>query len=138
MYACIGVGALTIILVLLRIAPVDGLLDAALFLMFGIGVRQFSMAASILALLLYVTNVAMSIAHGVIGPGGVVAVIITSLFISSVRSALFMRHHKDALQIDNWARIWKWTRPVVFTLCGIILLLVRVSFFIPAETASQP
>ena len=138
LYACVGVGALTIILVVLRIAPVDSLLDAALFLMLGIGVRQFSMAASILALLLYVTNVAMSIAHGVIGAGGVVAVIITSLFISSVRAALFMRRHKGALQIDKWARIWKWTRPVVFTLCGITLLLVTVSFFIPAETGSRP
>jgi hypothetical protein len=138
MYACVGVGAVTTVLVLLRITPVYGLLDAVLFLMLGIGVRQFSMAASILALLLYVTNVAMSIAHGVIGAGGVIAVIITSLFISSVRAALFMRRHKDALQINNWGRIWKWTRPVVFTLCGIILLLVTVSFFIPAETASQP
>lgn len=138
MYACVGVGAVTIALVLLRITPVSGLLDAALFLMLGIGVRQFSIAASILALLLYVANVVMSIAHGVIGPGGVVAVIITSLFISSVRAASFMRRQKGASQINNWARIWKWSRPVVFTLCGIILLLVTVSFFIPAETAGQP
>jgi hypothetical protein len=67
MYAGVGVGAVTTIFVLLRIAPVSALLDAVLFVILGFGARQFSITASILALLLYVTNVVTSILHGVIG-----------------------------------------------------------------------
>jgi hypothetical protein len=139
MYAGVGVGAVTTIFVLLRITPVSALLDAFLFVILGFGARQFSITASILALLLYVTNVVTSILHGVIGAGGVIAVIITSLFISSIRAAMFMRRHPDALQVTGWTRIWRWTRPVVFTACGVLFALLILAFFIPADnTASRP
>jgi hypothetical protein len=138
MYAGFAVGGITTVLVLFRISPLTSLVDALLFVMLAAGARQFSVTASILALLLYVTNVGTSIAHGMIGSGIVVAIIVSSLFISSLRAALYMRHHPDLLQITNWSRIWKWTRPIVLGVCGIAFLLVIVSLFMPAGTMSKP
>jgi hypothetical protein len=130
MYAGFAVGALTAIFVLLRMTPVSGFLDAALFVMLGIGVRQFSITASILALLLYAINVVTFTIHGVLGSGIVVAVIITSLFISAVRAALFMRSHPGALEATAWSRVWRWTRPVVFAFFGALFLLLIASFLL--------
>jgi hypothetical protein len=140
MYAGFAVGALTTVFVLLRMTPVSSLLDAALFVMLGIGVRQFSITASILAFLLYATNVVTFTIHGVLGPGIVVAVIITSLFVSAIRAALFMRSYPGGIEATAWTRIWRWTRPVVFTLFGALLLLFIAAcllFLIPTGALSR-
>ncbi len=134
MYAGFVVAALTSVFVLLRITPASSLLDAVLFAALGFGVRRFSITASILALVLYVANVVTSIVHGAIGSGIVVSIIITSLFISGIRAALFMRLHPEFVEVTVWTRIWRWARPVLFTVCGLVFAFVvfgLVLFLIP-------
>jgi hypothetical protein len=140
MYAGFAVGALTTLFVLLWITSRSSLADGALFVMLGIGVRQFSITASILAVLLYATNVVTAIGHGAVGSGIVVSVIVTSLFISAIRAAFFMRSYPGGAEATSWTRIWRWTRLVVFTVFAALLLLViaaSLSFLIPTGALSR-
>lgn len=126
MYATFAIAILTAIFVLARFVPASSLGDAALFALLGMGVRQFSITACILAVLLYFTEFVTSVMHGAIGSGIVIAVIVTSLFISAARAAVFMRRHPEALDVTIWTRIGRWTRPVLFTLCAAAFVLISL------------
>jgi signal peptidase I len=122
-YATLGIAALTALAALARIVNPSNFAEAALllalFVMLGFGIRQFSITASILALAFYVTNLIISIVRGLFGPGIIIGVIVTALFISALRAAWFMRNEKMIL-----APVWRWARAVVFVGFGCLFALL--------------
>ncbi len=134
MYAALGIAALTTIGALVRLVPLASLLDAALFVVLALGIRQFSMTASILATVLYAAEFILSILRGMIGSGVVIAVIATGLFIAGIRAAWFMRGHPEwfqppAFQPTSWTRVWRWTRPIFFVAFALLFGTSAVQLF---------
>lgn len=129
MYAGLAIAALTTLAALVRIVPVASLLDAVLFVVLAIGIRQFSVTASILATVLYAVEFISSILRGMIGSGIVIAVIATGLFIGGIRAAWFMRRHPETLQTTSWTRVWRWTRPVFFAVFALLFASGAVQLF---------
>jgi hypothetical protein len=60
----------------------------------------------------------------------VIAFIVTSLFLSAVRAALYIRRHPEEREVDRWTRVWRWTRPVVFTICGLVSTLAIFGYIL--------
>ena len=71
-----------------------GLLDAALFLMVGIGIRQLSRVAAVTGLVLYVLSIVARAVQGQFGALGVIGVIFTAILASAVRAAFFAHRWK--------------------------------------------
>ena len=127
MYATFAIAGLSVIFVLMGFVNSSALIETVLFAMLGIGIRRFSLSASIIALLLYIANVGVAVSRGAWRPGVVIPVIVTSLFISAVRAALFMRRQsipsETSAKPDFTARIWPWMRPILFSVIGLLFTL---------------
>jgi len=129
MYATFAVATLAALAILLQVVNPSSLLEVAVLLvlcvMLGMGMRQFSVTASILMLAFYVTNIVISIVGKAYGPGTVatfvVPLIATCLFIGGVRAAWFMRTENIVL-----APLWRSTRAVVLVGFGFLFALLGV------------
>lgn len=134
MYAACGIAALTVVAALLRIVPAASLVDALLFVVLALGLRQFSVAASILATVLYAVEFVSSILRGMVGSGIVIALIATGLFIGGIRAAWFMRRHPGAFQPTVWTRVWRWTRPLLFAILVLLFASGAIQLFFFARS----
>ena len=128
MYATWGISAVTCLLILTGAVQAYGLIEVALFLALGIGIRQFSVAASALALLLYLADVGASLRQGQMGLG-IVTVIVIGLFLSAFRASLFMYRWPEPVPPTTWTRVWRAAWPVTFLLCGVVWVLFCVGLF---------
>jgi hypothetical protein len=91
MYASFFVVGVTALFALLNVTNRAALIDAALFVAIGIGIRKMSRIAAVAGLILYVSEQLMSIAQGRIGANIIMAVIFTGVFLSAVRAAFKYR-----------------------------------------------
>jgi len=107
-----------------------GLLDAALFLMVGIGIRQLSRVAAVTGLALYVLSIVVRAVQGQFGVLGVIGLIFTAVLASAVRAAFFAhrwrREHPADTDLANPPmaggvllertpmRLWPVVKPVFF------------------------
>src|SRR5260370_3773274 len=128
MYATFAIAGLSVIFALFGWLDSSALIETALFAMLGIAIRRFSLTGSLIALVLYVINVGVAVSRGGLGPGIVTAIIVTSLFISAVRAALFMRRQPTpspqiSAKPDFTPRLWPWMRPVLFSIIGVLFTL---------------
>lgn len=129
MYAALAIGGLTVVAALAGLVARASILDALLLFVLALGIRQFSVTASILATCLYVVEFVSSILSGRVGSGIVIAVIATGLFIGGIRAAWLMRQHPEAVQITTWTRVWRWARPVFFAVFALLFTSGTVQLF---------
>lgn len=143
MYVCLFVSVVTFAVVLFGAVPVAGLLDAAIFLGCGFGVRQLSRPASIAALVLYILERLASMQFGF---GGIAAVIFTMILVGGVRAAFFAHgfqilhpeikvanppmDYSDSSIFSRWfellpARLWPKVR-LGFTIVLLVLVALAI------------
>jgi signal peptidase I len=121
MYATFAIAALSILIVLIQRVNASAFAEIVLFVILGFGIRQFSVTASILALILFIGNLIASLSRG----QGVLGVIIADLLLGGVRAAWFMRREKMTL-----APAWRRTRPVIFAVSTILFGLFIAQTFV--------
>jgi signal peptidase I len=135
MYGCLALSILNAALALFRVLDSSAWLYSVLLALLALGIRQFSITAAIMALTLYVVNLIASALQGALGVGIVIAIILTGLFLASVRAAFFMRQFATAdseraapVERGVLARMLPWIRPVAFGLAGLVLMAGTISF----------
>lgn len=99
MWASFIVAAMSVFFVLIARLPKAAFIDAALFLAVGIGIRKMSRFAAVSGLVLYVSGKIYGLAADASGVGWrlhafVIPIIITFLFISSVRGTFGYQRQK--------------------------------------------
>ena len=95
MYASFFIAAVTTLFSLLGLAAPSAVLDAVLFVIIGIGIRKMSRIAAVAGLVLYLAEQGYAISRGRTGFNLVMLVIITAIFISSVRAAWSFRRFRE-------------------------------------------
>jgi len=122
-----------------------GLVDAGLFLMVGIGIRQLSRVAAVAGLALYVLSIVARAIQGQFGAPGVVGLLFTAVLIGAVRAAFFAHrwrreHPGDADLADppmvggvllerTPKRLWPLIKPVFFVAIVILGTLEVIVLF---------
>ncbi|PYV32035.1 MAG: hypothetical protein DMG09_24935 [Acidobacteria bacterium] len=84
--AAFAVGGLTCLLVLLKSAPVASLIDGVLFIAIGFGIARKSRVCAILGFFLYLAGQILAYWTGRGGWNVALSIIITFLFLNSVRA----------------------------------------------------
>ncbi len=91
MFASFFIAAVTAVVALLGGIPILGLIDSALFLAIGFGIKRMSKLAAVCGLILYLVEQAAAFSSGRGSWNIVMLVIITAIYVSAIRATWYHR-----------------------------------------------
>jgi hypothetical protein len=149
-WLCFVVGVFSVIFNLSQGDAVSALMEGSFFLLAGVGVRRRSIAAAIGAFIVYSLTTLILLK---LGQFGVVRIFMMALLLANVRgtwlSAKLRRTATEPPPVpqeggladklcDQWPiAIWPWGRWLFYVLLPIMVILMTIAAFVPADLLKQ-
>jgi hypothetical protein len=156
-WVCTGVAVLSLILLVVVGMPISGFVTAAIFFLGGCGVRERSIAASVLVFLLYLWNLIAGIVLGAFG-NPLIQFVVLMLLLANVRGTILSRRwvaqpidvdgnelpeRSQTSLMERFAnrlpvKVWPISRYLFFPLAAIMLLLSIAGVSMSKRRAGVP